>query len=118
MVETGKVEVLNLIKKLREENENLKKKQSFKWYLSPIISIVVIIAGLLINWGVMTASIEYLEKTADSNATRIADNYLETMRLDKEVVAIRTKSNILLEQMTADVAEITEEVKKMNKRRK
>ena len=111
------IEILALVKSLREENAKLKVQSTSKWWVSPTVSILVIIVGIAINWGVVTASISHLEKVTDSNTTRVFDNQLTIINLDRQYVEIKTRSTIMLDRISKDVDEIKNEVKKMSRRR-
>jgi uncharacterized protein YukE len=56
-------EILDAIRELKEEGKRAaeEEKRSRKWWLGPIISVLVIVTGIGVNYGVMDATISNVQ---------------------------------------------------------
>jgi len=114
-------EVLRAIEELkqnlRSEMDTRYSTRNRKWYVSPLISVIVIVAGILINWGVMTTQIDHLEKIAEANQTRTFENQLNVMNLRTEQQVSKATTEAVLKNMEEKVNEISKDMKRLLGRR-
>lgn len=114
-------EVLEAIAKLKEdlrsEMDTRYEEKPRRWYVGPLVSIVVIVAGILINWGVMTTQIDHLEKLAEANQTRTFENQLNIMNLRTEQQVSKATTEAVLKNMEDKVDEISKDMKRLLNRR-
>lgn len=109
--------IAELKENLRSEMNTRYNERPRKWYVGPLVSILVIVAGVFINWGVMTTQIDHLEKLAEANQTRTFENQLNVMNLRTEQQVSKATTEAVLKNMEQKVDEISADMKRLLNRR-
>jgi len=109
--------IAELKQNLRSEIDTRYRVRDRKWFVGPLVSIIVIIAGILINWGVMTTQIDHLEKMVEANQTRTFENQLNVMNLRTEQQVSKATTEAVLKNMEDKVNEISKDMKRLLSRR-
>jgi len=85
---------------LRLERLEKNGKRSEKWYVGPLTTVLIIIAGLAVQWGMMTAGTSYLENRVSKLEETVSKLTVSQARDDELIKGIKE-----------DVTEIKKDVK-------
>lgn len=80
-------------------------------YLGSIVTILVLICGLAVNWGVMTVSIDHLE----DRVSKAEDSQFRLQIQVSQLEINQARDNSTLESIEKTMAEIKEELREFRK---
>ena len=101
-------QLLMLVKELKGKDESRSK-----WFVGPIITVVIAAVGVFVSWGMMMKTTEYLQAEVETLQTKVSNSDLEIMGLKLAQV----KNDTMLVQIKDDVKEVKDNVNRLVKRR-
>lgn len=91
----------------RERDLEARQNKASKWYIGPLTTILILIAGLAVQWGMVNMTVTYLEDRVEKLETKVMELNLKQARDDTLIVTIKE-----------DIAEIKDDVKILTKRKR
>jgi len=90
--------LIDLEKRLEHVEKNGKKATS--WWISPLTTVIILLVGLGVQWGMTTLSIDFLEQRVDK-----LEQQTSVLMIDQ------AKSSEFVKAIKEDVSEIKQDVK-------
>lgn len=101
-------QLLMLVKELKGKDE-----ARSKWYVGPLVTVIIAVVGVFVSWGMMMKTTEYLQDQVENLSSRVAQDNLEITQLK---INQRVNDTILV-QIKDDVKEVKDNVKALINRK-
>ena len=97
-------QLLMLVKELKGKDESRSK-----WYVGPIVTIIIAVITAFVSWGMMMKTTEYLQTQLEVVQTKVEQHNLEIVQLKIS----QTKNDTMLVNIKDTVGEIKQNVEKL-----
>ena len=101
-------QLLVLVKELKG-----KEDAHSRWYVGPLITVIIAAVSVFVSWGMMMKTTEYLQSQVERIQSKLESHELEIVQLKISQV----KGDTVLVQIKEDVKEVKDNVNKLIKRR-
>jgi len=97
-----------LVKEIKGKDESRSK-----WYIGPLVTVLIAAMGVFISWGMMMKTTEYLQDQVDRTTTQFSIQAVEISQLK----IAQAKGDTMLTTIKDDVKDIKDNVNKLMRRK-